>query len=102
MRRLFRMLFAHGLVMVATSNRPPDQARRRRCLRHTHAHTPPPPTPGPPAPAAQLYLNGIQRSSFLPFIDDLAARCEAPRRRRCHRAHTARSTRAAPPAGARP
>ena len=48
MRRLFRYLFSHGLIMVATSNRHPSE----------------------------LYLNGIQRETFLPFIDDLTSRCE--------------------------
>jgi protein AFG1 len=49
MRRLFRFLFSHGLIMVATSNRQPTE----------------------------LYKNGIQRDSFLPFIDDLQLRCES-------------------------
>ena len=49
MRRLFRYLFSHGLIMVATSNREPSE----------------------------LYANGIQRTAFLPFIDDLKSRCYA-------------------------
>jgi cell division protein ZapE len=46
--RLFEALFERGVVLAVTSNRAPDQ----------------------------LYLNGINRPLFLPFVDRIRDRCE--------------------------
>lgn len=49
MSRLFHAMWQEGTVLVATSNRPPSE----------------------------LYMNGLNRDLFLPFIDTLERRCRA-------------------------
>jgi predicted ATPase len=48
LKRLFEGFWANRLLVMMTSNRPPDD----------------------------LYLNGLQRFLFEPFIDDLKVECE--------------------------
>ncbi|KAI0230103.1 ATPase [Massospora cicadina] len=48
LRRLFAELFGHGISILTTSNRPPDE----------------------------LYRNGLQRQSFIPCINLLKAECQ--------------------------
>ena len=108
LKRLFTALFDSGVIMVATSNRPPDGKYTSMCIHitgisiHVYMHM-----------SihvcmdmcmyiykcminyrdnerifimlriismfADLYKNGLQRSNFLPFIDVLKVRCACTR-----------------------
>ena len=48
LKRLFESFYANRLIIVMTSNRPPED----------------------------LYLNGLQRFLFMPFIDMINSKCE--------------------------
>ena len=77
LRRLFGCLFDHGVVVVATSNRPPHRKKQsvvptlspapNLSLILTLISTPP--------ISLELYQDGLQRLSFVPFIPLLQSHC---------------------------
>ena len=63
LKRLFEGLLNKGVIVVATSNRPPESKLAHKKF-------------GPLNPAGtDLYENGLNRPVFLPFIDFLNVRC---------------------------